>query len=323
MPAPRLWDLFCRVIDNHGDLGIAWRLAADLATRGEHARLWIDDARALAWMAPAGHTRVEVVAWTDPAPDLEPGDVVVETFGCELPQRFVARMAARPRALEWFDLEYLSAEPYVERSHDLPSPLTLANGATLERRFFFPGFTSRTGGLLREAGLLAERATFDRAPWLARQGIAPVPGERLVSLFCYANPVLPGLLDLLGSEPTLILATPCASTEQLRALLGPTLRRGALRVQCLPWLTQSGYDRLLWSCDLNFVRGEDSWVRAQWAGNSFIWHIYAQEENLHHKKLVRIIPHSHQSNPPPQGIHQLQTSSLLVNLSLQHYSPPE
>ena len=30
-----LWDLFCRVIDNHGDLGVCWRLARDLAARGE------------------------------------------------------------------------------------------------------------------------------------------------------------------------------------------------------------------------------------------------------------------------------------------------
>ena len=53
----------------------------------------------------------------------------------------------------------------------------------------------------------------------------------------------------------------------------------------LPFVPQPDYDRLLWACDLNFVRGEDSFVRAQWAGRPFIWHIYPQDENLHHKKL--------------------------------------
>jgi uncharacterized repeat protein (TIGR03837 family) len=48
---------------------------------------------------------------------------------------------------------------------------------------------------------------------------------------------------------------------------------------------QQDYDRLLWACDLNFVRGEDSFVRAQWAGRPFVWHIYPQDEDLHHKKL--------------------------------------
>jgi uncharacterized repeat protein (TIGR03837 family) len=53
----------------------------------------------------------------------------------------------------------------------------------------------------------------------------------------------------------------------------------------LPFVAQPDYDKLLWACDLNFVRGEDSFVRAQWAGKPFIWHIYPQDENLHHKKL--------------------------------------
>jgi uncharacterized repeat protein (TIGR03837 family) len=53
----------------------------------------------------------------------------------------------------------------------------------------------------------------------------------------------------------------------------------------LPFVAQPNYDKLLWACDLNFVRGEDSFVRAQWAGKPFIWHIYPQDEDLHHKKL--------------------------------------
>src|SRR6185369_5002346 len=63
-----LWDVFCKVIDNHGDLGVCWRLAAELAARGDGVRLWADDASALAWMAPQGHERVIVVKWSNPAP---------------------------------------------------------------------------------------------------------------------------------------------------------------------------------------------------------------------------------------------------------------
>lgn len=48
------WDIFCKVIDNFGDIGVSWRLAADLASRGQQVRLWVDDAKALNWMAPAG-----------------------------------------------------------------------------------------------------------------------------------------------------------------------------------------------------------------------------------------------------------------------------
>jgi uncharacterized repeat protein (TIGR03837 family) len=56
-------------------------------------------------------------------------------------------------------------------------------------------------------------------------------------------------------------------------------------VQSLPYLAQADFDRLLWACDLNFVRGEDSLVRALWAGRPFIWQIYPQDDGVHEAKL--------------------------------------
>jgi uncharacterized repeat protein (TIGR03837 family) len=58
-----------------------------------------------------------------------------------------------------------------------------------------------------------------------------------------------------------------------------------LSIVYLPQLTQTNYDHLLWSCDLNFVRGEDSLVRAIWAAKPFIWQIYPQHDGAHHAKL--------------------------------------
>lgn len=273
-----LWDLFCRVIDNHGDLGVCWRLARDLAARGEQVRLWVDDAAALAWMAPTRPAGIEVLGWPAGAVDRQPGEVVVEAFGCELPPAFVARMAAREPAPRWINLEYLSAEGYVERSHGLASPQFSGPGAGLTKHFFYPGFTPRTGGLLREPGLLARIAAFDGRAWLAAQGWAARPGERVVSLFGYANPRLPALLAELAGQPTLLLACP----GPLQALVSPC---AGLRTIALPYLAQDAYDRLLWASDLNFVRGEDSSVRAQWAGKPFVWHIYPQDDGAHAVKL--------------------------------------
>jgi len=281
----RSWDVFCRVIDNHGDLGVAWRLCVDLAERGQRVRLWVDDPSALAWMAPDGHANVSIVHWTDPAPDLEPSDVVVETFGCDPPPRFVQRMAALDPAPRWVNLEYLSAEAYAERSHGLASPLNVAPGRVLTKRFYFPGFTPASGGLLREPLLLEAQRSFDRDTWLAARGIAPRNGERVVSLFCYANPALPPLLEELSAEPTLLLVTPGAPAAQLRAILGASMRRGTLRALMLAYLTQKDYDHLLWACDLNLVRGEDSFVRAQWAARPFLWQAYPQTDDAHALKL--------------------------------------
>lgn len=277
------WDLFCHVVDNFGDIGVCWRLAADLAGRGERVRLHVDDASALAWMAPAGAPGVAVCGWDDRGEAL--GDVVVEAFGCDLPPGVQRRMAEAPVPPVWINLEYLSAEDYVERVHALASPQLAGPGAGLRKWFFYPGFTARTGGLLREPDLAARQRAFDRGAWLAAQGAAPRPGERVVSLFCYRAPALPALLDRLAEAPTLLLATAGPAQEQVAAALGPARVRGALRALALPALAQRDFDHLLWAADLNFVRGEDSFVRAQWAGRPFVWQIYPQHDQVHLDKL--------------------------------------
>jgi uncharacterized repeat protein (TIGR03837 family) len=277
------WHLYCKVVDNFGDAGVAWRLAADLAARGEDVRLAIDDPRPLAWMAPERRPGVEVRAW-DEIPADSP-DAVVELFGAGLPPAVERRAARAAPAPVVVDLEHLSAEAYVERSHGLPSPRRLDSGEPLTTWFFYPGFTTRTGGLLRERGLLERRAAFDADAWLAARGIPVRPAERRASLFCYPDAPIGELLDSLAGEPTVLLLAAGAAAEAVAAALGPTLARGALRAVRLPALPQAEFDALLWSCDLNFVRGEDSLVRAIWAGAPFVWQLYRQPDGAHVAKL--------------------------------------
>ena len=290
-PPPLLWDIFCRVVDNYGDVGVCWRLACNLAERGQRVRLWVDDATALRWMAPDGHDGVEVGTWHAATTFPPPGDVVVEAFGCDPTPAFLAAMAAAGEAARppvWINLEYLSAEPYVERSHALASPQMSGPARGLVKWFFYPGFTLRTGGLLREPALWAEQAVFDREAWLAAQGIAPRAGERVVSVFCYPGAPADRLLASLAADgrPTVLATAPGAATGAVRAALA-TLGESSstLRQHPLPWVAQPEFDRLLWAADLNFVRGEDSWVRAQWAGKPFVWQAYPQDDGAHGAKI--------------------------------------
>jgi len=321
-----LWDVFCQVVDNFGDIGVCWRLASDLGARGDQVRLWVDDARALAWMAPqvswqagadggarvgTGQAGVSVHDWaqaTHAATVPEPGEVVIEAFGCNPPEAFVARMQ-RPAPPQWVNLEYLSAESYVERSHGLGSPVGSGAGAGLSKRFYYPGFTARTGGLLREPDLMARQAAFMSDPalklaWLAERGVAVRPTERLISMFCYGHAPLGALLDTLADQgqPTHLLLTPGHATDLARHWLtakglrseptpsgrvrwaGPS-DGGVLSLTELPALPQAEFDTLLWCCDLNVVRGEDSAVRALWAGRPHIWQIYEQDDGVHAEKL--------------------------------------
>ena len=277
------WSIFCRVVDNFGDVGVAWRLAADLASRGERVRLAIDDASALAWMAPGGAHGVEIVDWDDG--EATGSDVWVETFGCGWPDAAASRLRTMPRPPVCIDLEHLSAEAFVGRSHGLPLPRFDAVGQPLPSWCFYPGFDARTGGLLREPGLLDRRHAFDRTGWLARHDLALRQGERCVVLFCYANDALPALLYALAERPTLLLLTPGHAATEAEAVWSPAGASGHLRTCRLPRLTQTDFDALLWSADLNIVRGEDSFVRAMWAGAPFLWQAYPQDDGAEAAKV--------------------------------------
>lgn len=335
MKTANLWDIFCRVIDNYGDIGVCWRLARGLAARGQRVRLWLDDASALDWMAPEGAAGVEVKPWTQPLPidDGPVGDILVEAFGCEIAPEFVAayknRMASTGQKPQWINLEYLTAEGFAERCHGLPSPVMAGPGAGLTKHFFYPGFSAATGGLLREPDLATRLAQFDRLAWLRQIGIG-LQGERLVSLFCYEPTALGELLDRLACDPcpTRLLVTAGRATVAVKAcidLKNRTQRQwnspGKLSFSYLPALRQRDFDRLLWACDLNFVRGEDSLVRALWANKPFVWQIYPQQDDVHHRKLEAFL-NLLKAPPSLRAFHQVWngvSQAALPALDLSHW----
>ena len=298
------WDIFCKVIDNFGDVGVCWRLSTQLAHRGEQVRLWLDDPQALAWMAPGALQRevpnIEVLHWTSPLPaglakELPPADVWIEAFGCDPPAECVEalgrQVALGGRTPVWINLEYLSAEPYVERSHRLPSPVMSGPARGLTKWFFYPGFTERTGGLLRENDLLAQQAAFDAPAWLRDLALPTddLTAPLRVCLFCYEPAALETVLHQAGmaASPSDWLVTSGRAWQAVQALPGPI--GSGCRLHALPRLAQPDFDRLLWACDLNFVRGEDSLVRALWAGQAFVWQIYPQHDDAHHAKLAAFL----------------------------------
>ena len=328
---PVTCDIFCNVIDNFGDIGVCWRLARQLAhEHGVAVRLWVDDLASFCRLCPEAYVHlvqqdckgVEIRHWTADAFDSFPlpqplshgwergvADLVIEAFACELPETYVAAMAAQEHKPVWINLEYLSAEDWVEGCHKLPSPHPSLH---LVKYFFFPGFTPKTGGLLLERDLLVRCDAFQRDPqaiaayWESLGIPAPQADEARVSLFCYENPALPELLSAWEQSATPI----CCLVPEGRILpqvkqyfedagrdlsrhggcvgINPDLLNyscGNLGVYELPFVEQEHYDELLWACDVNFVRGEDSFVRAQWAGQPFVWHIYPQHDDVHLQKL--------------------------------------
>lgn len=306
MVAPKSCDIFCAVVDNYGDIGVCWRLARQLANEhGLQVRLWVDDLRSFGKLCPeldvdlAVQTcrGVEVHHWGSVFAAIEPADIVIGAFACEIPKPYVEAMALRQPKSVWLNLEYLSAEAWVEGCHQLPSPHPTL---PLTKYFFFPGFTEKTGGLLLERDLLERRDAFQsdasaQAEYWHSLGVPQrVEGELRVSLFGYENEAMEVLLAKWEHGPQLVtcLLPESRALPQVTAFFGHASgeagdiwQRGNLRVHVLSFVEQAQYDLLLWASDINFVRGEDSCVRAQWAGQPFIWHIYPQHDGVHLEKL--------------------------------------
>jgi len=297
LPDKPAFDIFCKVVDNFGDVGIAYRFACQLAhERGFTVRLIVDRLDVVQKFVPALDPAlpsqlcggITFLSWSDAslqATYVRPANVVVETFGCSLPA-FVTELMKSANT-RWIDLEYLSAETWVPRFHAIPSPEPQTG---MDRTLFFPGFTPDTGGLLREADLLTQRDAFqvDQAQqnmWRQAHSLPAVAADCIdISLFCYPTAPISLLAEGLAqySRPVRVFLTKGVppETEQIISAIAPDVP-----LYKLTFLSQPDFDRLLWTCSLNFVRGEDSFVRAIWAGRPFLWNIYPQEKGAHLIKL--------------------------------------
>ncbi|MDI9335890.1 MAG: elongation factor P maturation arginine rhamnosyltransferase EarP [Gammaproteobacteria bacterium] len=286
------WDLFCRIIDNYGDLGFTWRLAKQLAQLGKSVRLWVDQPKLLEWMADPGDlasvhgSGISVYPLGDFCTQ-NPGEVIITTFGCELPDWCVQSWLSQA---VYIHIEYFSVEDYVPRLHGLPSPIQTGPAQGKIRWHYYPGLARGSGGILRPYG------------WQAKDQ----PTQSWDKLFlmcyhCYALPVFLSGIDLAQSPSwsrqgahgfkTFITRqlhiSPAIPSEHLRYLV--RLELPSYEKRFLDWCTQSAFDAHLRQSDINLIRGEDSLVQALWMGSPFVWQIYAQDDGAHWDKLLAFL----------------------------------
>lgn len=265
--------IFCRVIDNFGDAGVAWRLAKNLqADLSCQVVLFIDNFTTLAHIVPELETQkqqqninqINIIHWKDDntfsgsLKNLPKPDFVIETFACELSNR-VKEIIFQNKAL-WLNWEYLTAEHWAEEMHLLPSPQ--ANGAN--KYFYFMGFSEKSGGLLREKNVLPKPPK-------------KVSGSLKTYIFAYSSTIWQKWFDCWADLP-LNMHIDLAG-NQVR------LPENHLSCQHAPFVSQDKFDDLLSQYDFLIVRGEDSFVRTQYTGKPFFWHIYPQENQAYIKKL--------------------------------------
>ena len=312
------WDIFCQIVDNYGDAGVCWRLARALSRLSSSSvnnvecddsriRLFCDDLNVLNVIAhgdAVGHGAslgIEVLPWSaakSPVILASVGDVVIEAFACHLPKPYIEAMVqktskkafAKPPI--WINLEYLTAEVWADDMHLIPSPQN--NG--LSKYFYFPGFTPKTGGVLLgdwdevSSGRFNSGGFKSAPPSLSLILESCRPRSKKISVFHYKQAPLNAWLDSVNqaalAHGEMVDVFLCADQNVSEATQTAfSLANSAVKLIQLPFIPQEDYDYLLSVCDINLVRGEDSFVRAQWAGKPFIWDIYPQSDLAHEVKL--------------------------------------
>lgn len=317
LPPNTRWDIFCRVIDNYGDIGICWRLARQLAHEHKQSlRLWVDDLASFQKICPIVNPKqhyqqvdgVEICLWSNTFTEVTPAEIVIEAFACQLPESYINAMATRAIPPLWINLEYLTYEPWSIDFHSKPSP----QANQLNKYFFFPGL-EKTGGLIREQNLIARAECFQldtqaQQAFLEQLGVNKQPDALLMFIFSYGNNALGEWLDALRNTAIhyhlLVPQTPLLQNlaqylkREMATLTPESIHHiDNLTLQIIPFVNQQDFDKLLWCCDYNLIRGEDSFVRAQYAGKPMLWHIYPQQDNTHLIKLEAFLDYYLQTLP--------------------------
>ena len=288
--SPIVCHLTCKVIDFFGDIGVAWRIAKQLKIDFNiEVHLLVDDLVTTKRLIPSIDLSLQKqtinginICHCDFSEDSTslppPPDFLFNVFNIDLPHSY--KTLIKRKKSKYIAIEYLSAEPWVDNFHLKPS---IDPQSELIKTYFYPGFTNQTGGLIREKGLFLRREAFDqsRRKKLIRS-LGGDPNLYSISLFYYPIQKIEVFLDVIDhiNKPAQFFIP-----QYLFDLLKLKNNYQFIHIIPYPFLNHDDFDNLLWSCDLNFVRGEDSWTRAIWAGKPFIWQPYIQENNIHLIKL--------------------------------------
>lgn len=262
--------IVCKVIDNFGDAGFSLRLAKALATLSHRVVLFHDDPVTFQALYPvdeiAGLSLQDARDTHNKLKDFGNLDLIVEPFGTSSEQtmhRFDLELKRVCPQTPWVLIDYLSSEDWVEDFH-LSQSIDPSTGHVTT--FFYPGFTNKTGGLIH----------FDYPAHLRNMTTRYSGNDLKVFVFSYPNAPLAELMKC------------CDTTDKNTHIYiagSKPARIETDRVTELAFCPQGDFDDLLAKHDVLFVRGEDSFVRAQLAGRPMIWQIYPTDDGAHAEKL--------------------------------------
>ena len=274
-------DIFCQVIDNYGDVGVAYRLAREFKRvyPNKKLRFIINQMEELNLIKKS--EEIEIITYQDISKIENSADLIIESFGCEIPKEYMDKALKKSKLI--INLEYFSAEKWVDDFHLQESFL----GGNLKKYFFIPGLSEKSGGILLDNEFLERKKKVEanKEYYLEKFGIKE-KYDLIGSVFSYEKNFDSLIEELKKLDKKIILLILSEKTQKNFIKYFDNVNNyDKIKFVKLPFFTYDKYEELLALCDFNLVRGEDSFVRALLLGKPFLWHIYPQDENTHIKKL--------------------------------------
>ena len=298
-------DIFCEIIDNYGDIGVVYRTAKELQKIFPESKIRVflnrlDEFKKINSQVidlPSQNIDgIEYITFDylrDNANKLLTAQVIIEAFGCQIPEEYIEIAYDNSELL--INLEYLSAEDWIEDFHLQSSPL---GRGKLKKVFFMPGFTEKSGGVIADSNYLERiQRVLENKEFYEKKYLSDIEDREnkiIGTLFSYEKNFTPLLEDLKKlDKDVVILAMGEKTQDSLRKILKNfsiedfrnSLKYGKIEIKFLNFLNQEEYEELINIVDFNFVRGEDSFIRAVLTGKPYMWHIYCQEEYAHMDKI--------------------------------------
>lgn len=274
-------DIFCQVIDNYGDVGVAYRLAREFKRvyPNKKLRFVINQIEELNLIRKSED--IEIILYKDISKIENSADLIIESFGCEIPKEYMDKALKNAKLI--INLEYFSAEKWVDDFHLQESFL----GGNLKKYFFIPGLSEKSGGILLDNEFLERKKKVEanKEYYLEKFEIKE-KYDLIGSVFSYEKNFDSLIEELKKLDKKIILLILSEKTQKnFIKYFDNGNNYDKIKFVKLPFFTYDKYEELLALCDFNLVRGEDSFVRALLLGKPFLWHIYPQDENTHIKKL--------------------------------------
>ena len=274
-------DIFCEVIDNYGDVGVAYRLAREFKRiyPNKKLRFFISQTEEINLIKKSND--IEIIAYEDISKIEDSADLIIETFACEIPKKYMDKALKNSKLI--INLEYFSAENWVDDFHLQESFL----GGNLKKYFFIPGLSKKSGGILLDNEFLERKKKVEenRKHYLQKFEIKE-EYDLIGSVFSYEKNFDSLINELKKLDKKVLLLILSEKTQKnFIKYFDNSDNYDKIKAMKLPFFTYDKYEELLSLCDFNLVRGEDSFVRALLLGKPFLWHIYPQKENTHIKKL--------------------------------------